>query len=123
MVVSCHMVPSRRKDQKRVIICTFVNEKHSEEILSKKKALIAYNKQCNDRNKTVYINEHLSPKNRKLKAMAMNIKYEKNYKFIWTKKGICFLRKDETSPPLKLLVRMPLQSSMLLSFNLVMMKA
>ena len=51
MVASCHMVPSRRKDQKRVVICRFVNEKHSEEILSKKKALIAYNKQCNGRNK------------------------------------------------------------------------
>ena len=42
--------------------------------------LIAYNNQCND------INEHLRPENRKLKAMAMGVKYETNYKFIWTKK-------------------------------------
>ena len=50
----------------------------------------------------VYVNEHLSPGNRKLFAMASQKKSELNYKFLWTKNGTVLVRKDETARVLKI---------------------
>ena len=43
----------------------------------------------------IYINEQLTPNNRKIFALAGAKKRELNYKFLWTKNGIVFLRMDE----------------------------
>ena len=43
----------------------------------------------------IYINEQLTPNNRKIFALAAAKKHELNYKFLWTKMVSFFLRKDE----------------------------
>ena len=43
----------------------------------------------------------LTPNNRKIFALAAAKKRELNYKFLWTKNGIIFLRKDESSRIIK----------------------
>lgn len=52
----------------------------------------------------IYVNEHLTQYNKRLlnlcKVRAKNL----NYKFVWTKNCRVFVRKDEKSPPLTILI-------------------
>ena len=45
----------------------------------------------------IFINEHLSPENRALFACAMEKKKAMDYKFLWTKRGMVYMRKNESS--------------------------
>ena len=49
-------------------------------------------------NSIIYINEHLSPENRRLFAEASKKRKDLNFKFIWTNNGITYVRKEEGSP-------------------------
>ena len=60
-----------------------------------KTALRTYNSDIDVASK-IYANEHLSPGNKRLFAMATKLKYDLSYKFIWSKKGVIFLKKDES---------------------------
>ena len=92
-IEALHEVPSRRKDGKRVIIAHFKSRAKRDKILSDSKlALREYNKNL-EADKRVYINEHLSPGNKKLFAMATKKKYELGYQFVWSKNGVIFLKK------------------------------
>ena len=46
--------------------------------------------------------EHLSPSNRELYIKAARLRYDNDYKFLWTRNGISFLRKDENSRTYKI---------------------
>ena len=92
-----HVVPSRRQDNKRVIVVAFKFREKRNEVLKLKHNLRSYNDALPDQRTRIFVNEQLSPENRKLYAMAAKKRYELNYKFLWTKKGVCFLRKDENS--------------------------
>ncbi|CAH1977268.1 unnamed protein product [Acanthoscelides obtectus] len=46
---------------------------------------------------TVYVNEHLSLANKILFKEARTVAKNKKYKFVWTKGGQIFVRKDDTS--------------------------
>ena len=46
----------------------------------------------------IYINESLSPNNKYLFQECLKIKWEKNFKFIWTQYARIYLRKDANSP-------------------------
>ena len=43
----------------------------------------------------VYINEHLSPGNKRLFAIAIKKKHELGFKFVWSRNGSIFMKKDE----------------------------
>ena len=49
----------------------------------------------------IFINEQLTPGSRRLFNIASAKKRDPNWKFIWTKNGIVFLRKDEQSNIIK----------------------
>ena len=69
-IEALHEVPSRRKDGKRIVIVHFKSRAKRDKILAdSKQALREYNKNL-EADKRVYINEHLSPGNKKLFAMA-----------------------------------------------------
>ena len=51
----------------------------------------------------LFINEHLSPKNRHLFELAREKKNVLNYKFLWTKNGYVYLRRNEQSLVYKIL--------------------
>ena len=87
---ACHVVPARRKDGRRVVVCRFVSRKMKEKVLLAKKGRRELKLEGN-----IYINEQLTPNNRKIFALTAAKKRELNYKFLWTKNGIVFLRKDE----------------------------
>ena len=87
----CHQIPTRRKDQKRIVICKFMLRKSKIAVLSAKKN----QRNLQYRGSLIFINEHLSPNNRKLFNMASQLKHELNFKFLWTKNGSVFLRKHD----------------------------
>ena len=99
-----HEVPSRRSDHKRVVVCHFKSRQTKDYILSKeiKSNLRGYNNGLRVEER-IYVNEHLSPENKKTFAMLSKRKRELGYKFLWTKNGICFVRKDESSNVIKIL--------------------
>ena len=92
-----HEVPSKRTDKKRVVVVAFRHRYKRDLVLQCKKALGEWNRNLNDSSERVYVNKQLSPENRKLYALAAKRKFELNFKFLWTKNGVCFLRKDEQS--------------------------
>ena len=96
-----HEVPSRRRDNKRVIIVAFKFRSKRDEILSLKQNLRAYNENLDVADK-IYVNEQLSPENKRLFSMCAKVKYEHDFKYLWTKKGVSFLRKDDSSRPFKI---------------------
>ena len=84
-----HVVPSRRLDGKRVVICKFISRKKKFSILTAKKAKRDLKLEDN----LIFINEHLSCENRKLFAMASERKKHLEYKYLWTKNnGSIFMR-------------------------------
>ena len=89
-----HPIPTKRRDGKRVVICKFISRKKKAAVLTAKKNCRNFKFENND----IFINEHLSNKNRRLFAIAMEKKRQFNYKFLWTKNGCVHMRKDERSP-------------------------
>ena len=62
-------------------------------------------KKCRDfkfKDENIFINEHLSPLNRRLFAAASAKKRELNYKFLWTRRGTILMRKSEQSEIIKI---------------------
>ena len=102
-IEALHEVPSRRKDRKRVVICHFKSRKQRDDLLKNPFKLNLRNfngKQSAE--KRVFVNEHLSPENRRFFALASKKKAEMNYKFLWTKNGTVFTRKIENSDVIKI---------------------
>ena len=58
---ACHVVPTRRKDGRRVVVCRFVSRKMKEKVLLAKKGRRELKLEGN----IIYINEQLTPNNRK----------------------------------------------------------
>ena len=89
-----HIVPSRRNDGKQVVVCRFVSRKHKFQILNRRKNM----NEVKFRNSNlIYINEHLSPKNREIFALASQKRKDDQYKYLWTRNGTTFMRKTDTS--------------------------
>ena len=100
-IEALHEVPSNRKDKKRVVIVHFKWRARRDQILASAKiALREYNKE-RDPSDRIFINEHLSPENKRLFAMATKRKHELGYKYVWSKKGIIFIKKDDSSKAVK----------------------
>ena len=86
-IEALHEVPSRRKDGKRLVIVHFKSRSRRDNILSVCKEKLRDHNKSVEEAKRVYVNEHLSPENRKLFALATKKKYELQYKFVWSKNG------------------------------------
>ena len=90
-----HPLKSQRKDGKNVHVVRFISRKRKAEIITAKKS--EENKNFKFRENDVFINEHLCPSNRALFASAATKKRTLGYRFLWTKGGNIFMRKDERS--------------------------
>ena len=102
-IEALHEVPSRRKDGKRVVVCHFKSRGQRDSLLNGefKRNLREHNKDLELAHR-IYVNEHLSPENRKLFALASKKKHELGYKFLWTKNGVSFARKSENCSVIKI---------------------
>ena len=92
-----HEVPSKRKDGKRIVIAHFKSRAKRDSILSASKEKLRERNKGLEASQKIYVNEHLSPGNKRLFALATKKKYELGYQFLWSKKGVIFLKKEPSS--------------------------
>ncbi|CAH2099276.1 unnamed protein product [Euphydryas editha] len=52
--------------------------------------------------KPIYINEHLSPVNKQILKKCREAAKAKQYRYVWTKNGRIFVRKNDTSPAIQI---------------------
>ena len=88
-----HELPKRRGGKTHVI--RFLSRKTKIMLLTAKKD--PGNRNYKFRSKSIFINEHLTAFNKNLFRLAKVKKDELQYKFLWTRGGKIFLRKDEHS--------------------------
>ena len=91
-----HPLNTRRRDGKNVHVVKFISRKKKAEIFTKKKS--EENRNFKFRGNDVFINEHLSPKNRSLFATANEKKRTLGFKHVWTRGGTIMMRKTDESP-------------------------
>ena len=110
-IEACHRI-SRRPDAP--IIVKFKSRKKKEQFMSKESKTkakklrttdLGYDLQPDPNNPNIgktFINESLSSRLKNLLRLTKIKKQEMNIKFIWTRNGSIFLRKDEKAPALKM---------------------
>ena len=96
-----HILPTNRKDNKKVHVCRFVSRKTKNMIVTAKKA----KRDFKYRGNLIFINEHLSPLNRRLFDIAKSKQKLLNYKFLWTRNGYVYMRHNEVPKCSELQVR------------------
>ncbi|KAJ2937399.1 hypothetical protein O0L34_g19081 [Tuta absoluta] len=92
-------VPVYGSNEKNIII-TFLNRYVKENYVAafrSKKTLLASEIGFTG-NKSIFINDHLTPDSKKLLTKAKALKNEKNYAYIWVKFCKIHIRKNDTSP-------------------------
>lgn len=94
---ACHWVPTPKAGVQNIVV-RFVQRSKRNDLLSKarKKTFTCTDLELSS-NDPVYVNEHLTQKNKKLLSAARQKKKEVNWKFVWTSNGRILARKDETS--------------------------
>ena len=101
-IEALHPVPSKRQDKKRIFVIHFKFRARRDGILSLAKEKLKNYKKDLPAAERVYVNEHLSPGNKRLFALATKKKHELNYKFVWSRGGVVFMRKNEGSLSIKI---------------------
>ena len=106
-IEACHRI-SRRPDAP--IIVKFKSRKKKEQFMSKESKTkakklrttdLGYDLQPDPNIGKIFINESLTSRLKNLLRLTKIKKQEMNIKFIWTRSGSIFLRKDEKAPALK----------------------
>ncbi|XP_031328528.1 uncharacterized protein LOC116163995 [Photinus pyralis] len=96
----CHRLPTRSSNTSQPIICKFVNRYTKDDLIIKRKVM--RNLSAIDIGFTVadviYINENLTPKRRQLLYKMRQLQKDLKFKFLWTKNGNIYARKDEKCP-------------------------
>ncbi|KAG8246213.1 hypothetical protein J6590_089497 [Homalodisca vitripennis] len=97
-VVAAHRIPSYNKRRTAPIIVKFATYEERDVWISNFKAVrpltaSKVNPSFNSSEK-IFINEHLSPENKQLLARAKESARDKNYKYVWSRDGKIFMRKE-----------------------------
>lgn len=91
-----HRINNRNKREPRDIIVQFKSRDSKEKILAKRREKVSSNDITNGiKDNLIYLNEHLTLHNKTMFWEARNKCREVNYKFVWTKDGKIFVRKEE----------------------------
>lgn len=100
-VAAAHRVPSFKSDREPALIIQFTSRTMKEQWMAKsrkKKNLTARDVNQHFPIKRVYINDHLSPENKKFLAKLKQKGRDLGYTFIWSRDGKFFVRKSEGEP-------------------------
>ncbi|XP_044749735.1 uncharacterized protein LOC123310334 [Coccinella septempunctata] len=102
-VDSFYRVPTFDISRPKPIVVKFTSKQKRDDFLgaskTKRRQSLQPNKGLKIENisDNLYINEHLTPKNKKLLKKTKEVTRSKNYKFAWTRNGFIFVRKDDRS--------------------------
>ena len=89
----CHILPKKNNEHSHVV--RFISRKVKLGVLNVKRQ--QQNKLYKYKEKSIYINDHLTTKNKYLFALAKQKQRSANYKHLWTKGGRVFMRKEDNS--------------------------
>lgn len=94
-----HRIPTRSTTNPEPIVVQFVTRQMKETMMVKAKTTRISTNDINTQypNKPVYINDHLTKYRKQIMFEVRRLKNEKNYKFLWSRNGKIFIRKDENS--------------------------
>ena len=95
--ISHCMAPSTPTHPKPNIIVKFLSRKVRDNIYSKIMKLKVPNASLRPGHSKVFINESPSKRNRERFIKCNDFKKKAGYKYIWTKNGLTYLRKDDAS--------------------------
>ncbi len=100
-VEACHRLS---RNENAGIIVEFSSRVKRDEVLASRKSLrnVTLKDFGFDSNGKVYINESLTSKRKALIRELKLVKNSYNFKFIWSRKGIIFIRRDENSRPIRI---------------------
>ncbi|KAH6942103.1 hypothetical protein HPB50_000948 [Hyalomma asiaticum] len=98
----CHRVFTTKQNEPNIILRFVRREKRNSFLAKARKTrltgtLLGYNS-----TKPVYVNEHLTRQNKQLLGAAVAKKREVGWRYVWTKDGRIFARRDESSAVLRL---------------------
>lgn len=98
-----HRVPTQSQTQPKPIVMRLTSRKIRDEILmeARKKKLVAKNIDDNFPERPVFFNEHLTPAKKQLMGVLRQKKQEGLFKFVWTRSGTIYVKKTESSTPVK----------------------
>lgn len=95
-----HRIPSTIKNKNALpIVVQFTTRQLRETIMTKVRKTKITTKDLNKGGeiKPIFINEHLTKTKKQIMFEARKIKFEKAYKFLWSRNGKVLIRKDENS--------------------------
>lgn len=105
-VDAIHRIPTRNEKNKDCspIVVQFTTRQLREKILTnaKKTTITTKDLQKSGDEKTVYINEHLTKAKKEIMYEARKLKFQQNYKFLWSRNGKIFIRKGEKTKVIEL---------------------
>lgn len=104
-VTAAHRVPSFNKKRASSLVVQFLYRSQRDAWLSsykRKKTLNASEVNHAFPNERVYINEHLSPENKQLLSQVKKRCRELNIKYVWTREGKCYVRRNEGEKSFKI---------------------
>lgn len=101
-----HRLPTRSTKNPEPIVVQFLTRKMRDSIIMKGKMkenrINTKDLELKCIEKPVYINEHLTQKRKEILFEARKLKFQKEYKFLWTKGCKIFIRKTENSTAIQL---------------------
>lgn len=85
------------------IIAKFTSRKKKDEFIAaikKKKGITSKGIGMAGADQRIFVNDHLTRKNKSILRSAKRFKNEHMYQFLWVRSGKIYLRKNDTSPPI-----------------------
>ncbi|CAG9137970.1 unnamed protein product [Plutella xylostella] len=115
-IVHVNRITPRAKvpGRSRVIIAKMRNRLLKDNIISsaRKSRLTTQSMGLGGEPKPVFVNEHLSMYNKQILRMAKDAARMKNHQFTWTKNGRIYVRKNDTSPAIRIITEDDLKKIM-----------
>lgn len=103
-LIDVHRLPTGKNQDHPGIIVQFRNKKIRNQYYVARKTSQVYGDDIDIRlpHLRIFVNENLTSLNRKLYNLARKLKTDKGYKYVWTREGSVFVRKDEKGPALRI---------------------
>ncbi|XP_008479185.1 spindle pole body component 110-like [Diaphorina citri] len=97
-----HRIPTRSTNNPEPIVVQFLTRQMKEGVIQKAKSARLSTNDINVHvpiglDRPIYVNDHLTRQRKEIMFQARQMKTERNYKFLWTRNGKIFIRKDERS--------------------------
>lgn len=99
---TCHKIPTRSPGENSIVVRFVRRDKRHRFLAKARKQKLANNALGFSGTDPVFVNEHLTPANKKLLGATVARKKQKSWKYVWTNGGKIFARKTDDSHTIKI---------------------